>query len=65
MAATEKHAGNYIFLFGCKKKRAKIMVNILLLIYGCKRYINCNLNIFSHLLQALVTSFFECKIVYN
>lgn len=46
MVVIEKNVGNYIFLFGCKKKRVKIMVNILLLIYGCKRYINCNLNIF-------------------
>lgn len=45
MVVIEKNVGNYIFLFGCKK-RVKIMVNILLFIYGCKRYIYFNLNIF-------------------
>lgn len=45
MVVIEKNVGNYIFLFGCKK-RVKIMVNILLFIYGCKRYIYFNINIF-------------------
>lgn len=41
------------------KKRAKIMVNILLLIYGCKRYINCNLDIFSHFITSLSNIIFR------
>lgn len=42
-----------IISFYLAAKRAKIMVNILLFIYGCKRYIYFNLNIFSHCITSL------------